>query len=738
MKNKQTTTSKSIIARSRVALALLIACLVGLIARLVNLQLKDSEDLKGRAVNQYTYEITLEADRGNIYDRNMKQLARSSTVQTIFISPRDIESDAQAELIATNLSEILGVDKEAIIEKTKKTKSAYQIIKKKVEEKEELAVRDFVERNNLHRQVCFEEGTKRYYPYSMLASQVIGFTGTDNTGLTGIELTYNSILAGVNGRAVKGRDGNGNELPFNYETYIDKIDGQDIVLTIDRNIQSIMEKYIKQGYDENKPTYGIRAIMMDVDTGEILGMVSYEGFDLNNRNTLVGSYLERYEAFEGTDEEKQKYEYELLQEMWKNKTVTELYDPGSTFKIITTAMGLEENIFTPDTHYTCSGSILVAGTPIKCHSGKVHGSQTIAEALVNSCNPAFVQMGLDIGHTIFEKYFYEFGYTEKTGSDIIGEANSLYYKDLSNPADLARNAFGQSMSVTAIQHIRAVTAIANGGYLVTPHLLKATIDSDGNMNTSTAYDNKKQVISESTANTILKMLVNSTKNAAVSGYNVSSKTGTSQKLSRKDAEEDKEYYISSCVSFAPAEDPQVAILVIVDEPTGQYYYGSQVAAPIIGNILSEVLPYLEIAMNDENVVKSFTVPDYRGTPVDQASYAIKNLKSNTIRCIVRGNGDTVIDQMPRVGTIVQDGGVIILYTEENASKSTVEMRNFNGMSAKEALAWCERNNINLVMEGIFNKEFENCRAVSQSVEAGKKAEQGSAVTVSFIYKEEIQ
>lgn len=738
MKKQQNSTAKSIMTRSYVAMAVLLACLFGLIFRLVKLQITDAEETRNKAVDQYTYEITLEANRGNIYDRNMKQLARSSTVQTIFISPRDIESDAQAELIASNLSELLGVPKADIIEKSKKKNSAYQVIKRQVEEEEELAVRDFVARNDLSLQVCFEEGSKRYYPYSTLASQVIGFTGADNTGLTGIELSHNSILAGINGKAVKGRDGHGNELPFNYETYIDKVDGQDIVLTIDRNIQSIMEKYIKQGYDENKPTFGIRAIMLEVDTGEILGMVSYEGFDLNDRNTLVGTYLERYQAFEGTDEEKKKYEYELLQEMWKNKAVTELYDPGSTFKIITTAMGLEEGVFTPESHFNCAGSILVAGTPIKCHSGKVHGSQTVQEALVNSCNPAFVQMGLNIGHKTFEKYFYEFGYTKKTGSDVIGEANSLYYKDLSNPADLARNAFGQSMSVTALQHIRAVSAIANGGYLVTPHLLKATVDSDGNVITSTAYDSKKQVISENTADTILKMLVNSTKNAAVSGYNISSKTGTSQKLARKDGEEGKEYYISSCVSFAPAEDPQIALLVIVDEPTGSYYYGSQVAAPIVGNILSEVLPYLDIPMNDEDVVKKFTVPEYRGASVEQASYDIKNLKSNNIKCVVKGNGTTVVDQMPRVGTTIQDGGLIILYTEEDMTKQPVQLRSFDGMSPNDVMAWCERNNINLVMEGIFNKVYDNCRAVSQSVEAGKTVEMGTAVTVTFIYNEEIQ
>ncbi len=736
MKNNNQT-FKTIITRSRIAVAVLLVCLIGLVFRLLGLQITNAEETHNKAVNQYTYEINLPANRGNIYDRNMKQLANSSTVQTVFISPRDIKDDVQAELIAENLSRLLGVDKQEIIEKTKKTNSAYQIIKRQVEEEEELAVREFVLKNDLKLQVCFEEGTKRYYPYSDLASQMLGFTGTDNTGLTGIELTYNYLLAGIDGKAVKGRDGSGNELPFSYETFIDKVDGQDIVLTIDRNIQAIMEKYAKQGYEENMPTFGVRAIMMEVDTGEILGMVSYENYDLNNRNELVGSYLARYEAFEGTTEEKQKYEYTLLQEMWRNKTVTELYDPGSTFKIITTAMGLEENVFTENSHFNCSGSVIVAGTPIKCHSGKVHGSQSVAEALVNSCNPAFVQMGLSIGHETFEKYFYEFGYTEKTGSDVVGEAGSLYYKDLSNPADLARNAFGQSMSVSLIQHLRAVSSIANGGYLVTPHLLKATVDKNGNVVSSTAFDTKKQVISADTADTILGMLVNSTKNASVSGYNISSKTGTSQKLGRQDGEEGKEYYISSCVSFAPAEDPKIAIIVVVDEPTGSYYYGSQVAAPIVGNILSEVLPYLDIPRNGESVTKNFVVPEYRQMDVQKAKYDIENQKVN-IRCIVKGNGSTVIDQMPRVGSTVQDGGLVILYTEENMQKQTVQIRNFNGMTPQDVEAWCKRNNINLVMDGIFNKQYANCNANGQSIAPATTVEAGTSVTVNFIYKEEIQ
>lgn len=733
-KKQKSSSTKLIMARSKVAVAILLLCLGGLIYKLARLQLLESEQYRNAATAQYTHEITIQAHRGNIYDRNMKVIARSVTVQTVFISPYHIKDNAQALLIANGLSEILGVEKDDILGKSEKKSSQYQIIKKNVEEEEELLVRAFITKNGLTNQVSLEESTKREYPYGNFAAQVLGFTGSDNNGLNGIELMYDTILEGINGRAVKGRDSLMNELAFPYETYIDAKDGEDVVLTIDWTIQSIMEKYIEQGYIENLPTYGIRAIMMEVDTGEILGMVSYGGYDPNNRNTLSGPYLELYNAFTGTEEEKQKYKTKLLYEMWKNKAATELYDPGSTFKIITTSMGIEEGAFSLDSHFTCNGIYSVLGVPIRCHSGKHHGDQTVAEALVNSCNPAFVQMGLQIGGDVFSKYFSEFGYTAKTGSDVLGEAQSIFYSNLTNQLTLANCAFGQSMSVTPLQHIRGVTAIANGGYLVTPHLLKATVDRDGNVVTSTAYSEKKQVISEATANAVLNVLVNSTKNAAVSGYNISSKTGTSQKLGRENAEEGLSYYISSCVSFAPAEDPEIAILVIVDEPTGAYYYGSQVAAPIIGNILSEVLPYLDIAPNDSNLIKKLTVSEYRNSDVNTAKYAIEKQGLN---CVVKGSGTVVVDQMPRAGAVVSENGVVILYTAES-EKESVTLRNFNEMTPEAVLLWCKNNKLNLIMEGIFNREFANCTAVSQSIEKGTRVDAGSIITVTFIYNEEIQ
>ena len=734
-RENENSTSKTILARGRFMAAFLLLCLCYLIYRLAILQIVDAEANKNAAIDQYTTEITIKAKRGSIYDRNRKLLATSTTVQTVFISPRDIKDDAQANLIAEGLSSILGVDKAEILKKAELKYSAYQIIKKNVEEDVEMQVRDFIAANKLSLQVCLEEGTKRVYPYGELASHVIGFVGAENTGLDGLEKTYNSVLSGVDGRAVQGRDGQGNDLPFQYESYIDAQDGQQIITTIDYTIQSILTKYLKECYELHKPTCGCRGIIMEVKTGEILASACIDEYNLNDYTSLTGAYLEKYEAFKGTDEEKAAYKNTLLYDLWKNKVASELYEPGSTFKIITAAIGIEEGIFTPDSTFNCTTQIEVLGHVIHCHSKKAHGMQTVSQAIVNSCNPAFVQMGLKIGGELFYKYFKDFGYTEPVNSDITGEAKSIYYSDLSNQLTLANCSFGQSMSVNMLQHLAAVNTIANGGYLVTPHYIKGYITSDGTVVNDERYTAKRAVISESTAKTILNMLVNSTKNAAVSGYNISSKTGTSQKMARPNAEPDKKYYVGSCVSFAPAEDPEIAILIVVDEPTSGKIYGSQLAAPVISNVLSEVLPYLEILPDSKDSIKTIKIDDYTNADIDRAKYAIESLG---LKCIVKGKGDKVADQLPRLGTTVTEGGTVILYTEKDHETEKVRVKDLVGMTPEQVFSWAREHNINLVVDGIYNKEFTSCYAISQSVKVGEQINVGSVIFVSFNYKEDIQ
>ena len=547
------TSNKRILNRSRAAIVAVLLLMGFMVYRLAELQLIHPDENRNNAILQYTNEVTINAKRGMIYDRTMQKLAVSTTVQTVFISPSDIKDDAQEELIINGLNEILGVDKDYIRERAAKKSSRYQIIKKNVEGEEEEAVRRFIEENELAMQVCLEESSKRYYPFGTLASQVIGSVGGDNTGLNGIELTYNELLAGVNGRAVKGQDAHGNELPFKYESYIDSIDGTNIMLTLDYTVQSVLEKYLKQAYDDNLPNGGVRGIIMDVHTGEILAMANYPDYDLNNATQLSEPYQKLYDAYAAdaskTDEEKEAYRWDLIYQMWKNKTVTELYYPGSTFKIVTAAAALDEGTSSLNDTYNCtSAGIQVLGQTYHCHSTP-HGHIDFSEALVKSCNPALIQIGQTLGAESFLRYFDSFGYTQTTGSDVLGERDGIYHESLT-PIDLATASFGQNMKISMLQNIRALSAIANGGYLVTPHLLKGYTDEYGNLTYVTDYNETRQAISQETADQLCKILTNSTKNVSVNGYNIISKTGTTQKIDQPKREETGNYWmISSCISF---------------------------------------------------------------------------------------------------------------------------------------------------------------------------------------------
>lgn len=732
----QKNSNKTIINRCRAAVVGVGIIMCFLVFRLASLQLINPDENRNTAIKQYTNEITISAKRGTIYDRTMKKLAVSTTVQTVFISPTDIENDEQKELIANGLSEILGVEKSYILERAEKN-SRYQIIKKYVEGDEEAAVRSFIEENDLELQVCLEEDTKRYYPYGTLASHVIGSVGAENTGLNGIEYMYNELLAGIDGRAIKGQDALGNELPFEYESYIDAVDGTNIMLTIDYTVQSVLEKYLRQAFEDNNPNAGVRGIIMDVNNGEILAMANYPDYDLNDAMTLSDYYQGLYDAYaanpEKTEEEKNEYKWNLMYEMWKNRTVTELFYPGSTFKMVTAAAALEEGTSSINDTFNCApGGITIMGQTYHCHTSP-HGLETFSEALVNSCNPALIQIGQSLGAEMFFEYFDAFGYTQTTGSDVLGERQAIYYESLT-PVDLATASFGQNQKISMLQHVRALAAIANGGYLVTPHLLKGYVDDSGNLINVTETDTSRQVISSDTAEEICKILTNSTKNASVTGYNIVSKTGTTQKLDVPKKEDGTYWMLSSCVSFAPAEDPQVAILIIVDEPTGEKFFGSLLAAPVISNVLSEVLPYLGIAPSDDQSVETHVIDDFRGADAEDAKYTIESMG---LECVIRGDGAVVTDQMPRVGSVVSEGGRVVLYTDGYDVEQTVSVPDFKGASPQQVLSTASAYGLNVELNGVFGDDF-SCRATSQSIEPGTMVAPGTVITVQFIYNESIE
>ncbi len=738
-------------ARARVALVIMLVCMLGLCVRFAYLQIFDPHDYRTAAMDQYTNSVTIAAKRGTIYANDGKtELAVSATVYNCFISPYDINEVAQASLetstpvesdellehIAQNLSLILSVEQDEIITKGQRTHTKYQIIKKFLSETEETAIRAFIKDNSYETIIHLEETTKRYYPNGSLAAHVLGFTGSDNQGLTGIESAYNEFLSGTDGKSIKAADAYGNALDSGIgSTYIPAVDGYNVVTTIDWEIQSVVEEEIKSAYETHLPNGKVECIVMNVDNGEILASAIYPSYDLNNYNQLSEYYQQKYDLFVGTEEERAAEKTKLLNEMWNNTIATQTYEPGSTFKIITSAIALEEGAVSYETtSFQCRGACNVAGTTIHCHKLSGHGTQTFSQALVNSCNPAFIQIGTAIGTSTFKRYFEEFGYTQTTGSDFIGEASSIYYATTGaqfESLELAVYSFGQTFAVTPVQHIRAVSSVANGGYLVVPHTVKSLLDDDGNVVKSFDYETDRQVISTETCNKILTSLTNSTKNASVDGYNIVSKTGTSEKRNTVRPND----YVSSCVSFAPAEDPQVAILVLVDDPTQGQHFGSAVAAPIVANIFKEVLPHLGIERAPEEET-SVTVGNYVGMSVDEAKKAVE--VHENIKLVIKGDGDMIVDQLPKANTVITDDGVIILYTDGAQIEADAKVPDLMGKTPSAAIKALINSNLNVSISGIFNDDYSNCSVVAQSVNAGEYVLPGTVIQIEFLYEEDIE
>ena len=564
-----------------------------IIGRLFYLQIIKHGDYRRLVLEQMVYETTITAKRGQITDRNGVVLAANYTTERIFIDPHVMEDDAERRLVAEGLSEILDVDYDFVYGEAQKTQYRDRTIKRNVEKETADEVRQFIIDNDLS-SIHLVETTSRVYPFGTLASHVIGFCGADG-GRYGLEYQYDTALSGTSGKILSAKDGTGGSMPYNYETYIDAENGANLVTTIDYKIQSFLEKYLEEAAIESGCEARACGIVMDPSTGEIYAMATYPYFDLNDPYTLPDYYddaLVSYAAEYGEDsEEYQKYASNLMFSMWNNKCLTETYEPGSTSKIFTTSMALEENLTTVTERFTCTGSYMVSGwsRPIRCHKTTGHGVLTFAEGLQQSCNPVMMRLAERIGISTFCHYFSAFGLDSKTGIDLPGEAGSIYTKEEDmTGVDLAVYSFGQRYNVTALQQITAVAAVANGGTLVTPHVVKEIVDDDGNVLASFGTNVVRQVISEETAATISQILEEGVsgnggaKNAYVKGYSVAAKTGTSEKGTGNNKR------IASTVAYAPADDPQVVCIIIVDEPTIGSIYGSTVAAPYVSKLLADV------------------------------------------------------------------------------------------------------------------------------------------------------
>ena len=725
-----------------VMLVLIIALSVVSTGSLVNIMIINGEKYQNDASEQQLYDSLVTAPRGDIYDRNMQTLATSSPAWTVYITPNGIRSIKKAEdaekvkkKIAEGLSEILEMDYDTVYDYTGK-KSYYVIVKKKIEKTAADKVRQFILDNKdleLSQYIGLDSTTKRYYPNGNLASVVLGFVGSDDQGLSGLESYYDNELTGTAGRVVAAKNAAGTNMPFSYEKVENAVKGGSLVLTLDNYVQYTADKYLEAAIEENQIAERGAAVVMNVNTGAILAMSVKGDFDPNAPFTLSAADQKKVDETEG-DEEKKKVQSELLNRQWRNKAVSDTYEPGSVFKAVTAAIALEENLVNKNSSFFCNGHATVAGQSYHCHKTSGHGSQNLMQAIANSCNPAFITIGQLVGVNTFSKYFKAFGFTEKTGIDLPGEASSTYHKEEKmGPVELASSSFGQTFNVTPMQLICAISATVNGGYLVQPHMVEKILDENNKVKKTVASSTKRQVISESTSATMRELLnfvsENGAKNSLVAGYNIGAKTGTSQKVSKILQTGDKRLYIGSCATVAPIEKPEIAVFVMLDEPKGDKYYGGAISAPVNSKIMADILPYLgfEPSYTEEQLQKlAITVPDTVGSAIADAKGKITTQK---LEYKVVGNGEKVVRQLPAAGSKIISGGVVILYTEDGADVTKATVPNFKGLSATEVNAAAARAGVNVEFSG--NTSTGGLKAYKQSVEAGKEVDAGTVITVYF-------
>lgn len=708
---------------------------------LVNIMVVKGDEYQSMASEQQLYDNVVTAPRGNIYDKNMKFLAKSATAWTVYITPNGINNlkdekkqEVLRTLIAKNLSEILEADYNDIYEKTKK-RTYYVTVKKKIEKTVADKIRKFISDNSdleMTKYVGLDETVKRYYPNDTLASTVIGFVGDDNQGLAGLESWYDNELTGVAGRVVAAKNARGTDMQFTYQKSEEAKQGNSIVTTIDSYIQYVAEKYLDEAVETEHVQERGAVVVMNVNTGAILGMAVSDDFNPNSAFTLSAADQSKVDAVTDTAE-KNKLKSELLNRQWRNKAVSDTYEPGSVFKIFTASTALEENLINVDSKFTCNHTYVVAGNPYHCHKAAGHGLQTLPQAIANSCNPAFIQIGQLIGAETFSKYFEAFGLTQKTGIDLPGEATSYYHKlaDM-HATELASSSFGQTFNITPLHTLTLAAAAVNGGYIVQPHLAEKFLDSDGKVVKTFSDSYKRQVVSESTSATMRQLLEyvvqNGAKNGQVAGYRVGGKTGTSEKVAKMLELNVKGLYIGSYVGIAPIDKPEIAVLVMLDEAMGGQYYGGAIAAPVGSKVMAEILPYLgyEPQYSEEQLKNmSVTVPELIGTDVETAKQTLANSK---LSYKVMGTGAKVIRQLPVSGTSVYKGGTVIIYTDNEEEASTT-VPNMIGLTVSEVNTAAAAAGINVEFSG--NTASPDLRAYSQSIKAGETVALGKVVTVDF-------
>ena len=725
--------------RQRTAILILLILVLGFgaaVLRLTYLTTVQSSELQESAVDLQLADTTVSAKRGTIYDANGNVLAESASVWQVVMSPVNFKNDKQRQAAAKGLSEIFDLEYNDVLDDTKQ-QSHYVVVKRRIESDEREKVLELIDTlkkdYSCSGVIQLLDDYKRYYPKNSLASSVIGFTGSDDQGLEGIEYEYDSYLSGTPGRIITAQNARGTDMPFRYEQNVESEDGNNVYLTIDETIQSICEKYMQKGVEDNNVLNKGVCIAMDVNTGAILAMVTTDGYDLNNPYELSAKDKKKIKS---TPKKKQaEAESAALSNMWRNKAVADTYMPGSVFKMCVASAALEENLVNEKTSFTCTGSISVEGETIHCSNISGHGTQNFVEVISNSCNPAFIQIGQMLGAGKLRQYYQGFGFSDKTGIDLPGEAEDSFWKEgKMGGVDLAVASFGQNFTITPIQMITACAAVSNGGYVVQPHVVSKITDSKGNVIKTVDKKVKRQVISDDTSKKMNEYLEYNTERQGaaagyISGYKVAGKTGTTEKRGVTKFESSfSEDYISSFCGYAPADDPQIAMLVFFDTPDGDAYYGSQVSSPVFINIMSEVLPYLDVktSYTDEELgYVDASAGDYTGVSVDEAKTAVE---ADGFTATVKGNGSTVISQIPTVSSGLQKGGSIVLYTDSDSQSETVSVPSLIGLSPDEVNDVASAYGLNVSFSGATTSSGTSS---SQNVEAGTSVSPGTVITVSF-------
>lgn len=736
-KNENVRRANRIIQTRSFVLMLLmgVVMFVLLFFRLFDLQITRHEELQGKAVNQQTRRTVVTANRGTIYDAGGNILAISSSAETIILSPLEIDNAVNdtenpvswtKESLAAGLAEILGKDASAIRKRMDNVKSQYEVIQLRADEDTAAKVRSYVDENKIAG-VHLVADTKRYYPYGSLAAQVIGFVGDENTGLYGLEAYYEKELEGQSGLVISSKDQAENDMLYTYEQYFAAKNGSDLTLTLDTTIQYYLEKGIESMVDKFSAANGASGIVMDAKTGGVLAMASYPNYDLNDFLTVSDQTLqERIERGESTVADMQ-----LLQ--WRNKALNDTYEPGSTFKILTLSAALEEGVVDKTTTVNCGGSVNISGYTIHCSNKNGHGLQTLVQSVGNSCNPAFINYGLRIGSEKFYEYMRSFGLMNTTGIDLGGEAVGVFAADSSfTQLDLACYAFGQNFTVTPLALIAAQAACVNGGYLHTPYLVERITDSDGNVTYRHDDTPVRQVISEQTSATVRECLEyvvasGTGKNGQVAGYRIGGKTGTADKGQTGDV-------VVSFLCFAPADDPQVIMLITMDTPsraTGTYVSGGNMVAPTASTVMAEILPYLGVEPSysaEELLGMDTTVPNVIGMSVEEAK---AKLKDRALSYKIVGDGETITDQTPAGGAIIPGKSSVILYAGEEKSTGKCVVPHLIGKTPSEANTTATAAGLLIRFSGTTGSESSSVRVLSQSIDEGTEVEAGTVITVQL-------